>query len=425
MARISRRTVDAAKPGRTPNFLWDDKLAGFALLTLPSGTQSFVYQYRNAQGRSRRVTIAKVGALAPDEARSLAQDMAREVKAGGDPLEARREARNALTVSDLLDLYLSSAHYATKAAKVQQTGRGEIERHLKPLLGRKVVAKVEPDDIRRAFTAIASGKTAKTVKTGPRGLARVRGGDGVARHACRLLRAAFRWAMGERLIDRDATSGVKFGRDGERGATLDAKQYARLFATLAKMEIEHRLRPAVADAIRVIALTGARRGEIAGLRWRDVDPKSGRLVLRKHKTARSTGKSRVINLPSAAAEILARQPAGEADAFVFAPAKGEGPPALAKPWRAVRRQAGLPDDTGLHTLRHSLASSLATGGAGAPEIMAALGHRQLSTVARYLHFGDDARAALAEQAARPALVAMAAAAGRKAAAVLPLNRRRR
>jgi Arm DNA-binding domain len=92
MGRISKRTVDAAKPGRTPNFLWDDRLAGFALLTLPSGTQSFVYQYRNAQGRSRRVTIAKVGALTPDEARSLAQDMAREVP---PPMIRRRFAMSA------------------------------------------------------------------------------------------------------------------------------------------------------------------------------------------------------------------------------------------------------------------------------------------------------------------------------------------
>lgn len=50
-----------------------------------------------------------------------------------------------------------------------------------------------------------------------------------------------------------------------------AKDYETLFDTLATMENEHRLRSAVADAIRLIALTGARRGEVAGMKWAYVD----------------------------------------------------------------------------------------------------------------------------------------------------------
>ena len=71
--RISKRVVDAAKPGPKPVFIWDSDLRGFGLLTLPTGTKSFVYQYRTPQGRTRRATIAKVGTIAPDEAREIAQ----------------------------------------------------------------------------------------------------------------------------------------------------------------------------------------------------------------------------------------------------------------------------------------------------------------------------------------------------------------
>jgi integrase len=85
--------------------------------------------------------------------------------------------------------------------------------------------------------------------------------------------------VSERLIERNPTSGVDFGSDGEREAVLEAAAYLRLFKTLATMENERRLRPAVADAIRVIAMTGARRGEIAGLRWCHVDARGGRVVL--------------------------------------------------------------------------------------------------------------------------------------------------
>src|SRR5262245_57953372 len=128
--RISKRVVDAAKPTDRAAFLWDRTLPGFGLLTLPTGTKSVVFQYRTPQGRTRRATIGKVGTLAPDAARQIAEAMARKVKDGGDPLDDKRAARNALTVAALLDLYTASARYADKASSTQETGRGQIERHL-------------------------------------------------------------------------------------------------------------------------------------------------------------------------------------------------------------------------------------------------------------------------------------------------------
>ena len=183
------------------------------------------------------------------------------------------------------------------------------------------------------------------------------------------------------MIERNPAAGVETGSDGEREAVLEFADYARLFKTLARMETERRLRPAVADAIRIIAMTGARRGEIAGLRWQHVDLKRGVLKLpaKAHKTGHLTGKARIIALPAAAQEIIARQPDGAAENFVFSRSKSDGPVLLAKPWRNIRTEAGLPEGIGLHGLRHSLATSLAFDGAQAAEIMTSLGHRQMST----------------------------------------------
>ena len=237
------------------------------------------------------------------------------------------------------------------------TDTGRIERHLRPLLGGRHVGKLQSEDIRRAFMAIRDGKTAARIKT-PRGLARVAGGEGTARKAIRLLRAIFAWGIAEQIIERNPAAGVAVGSDGEREAVLDAPDYARLFTTLATMETERRLRPAVADAIRIIALTGARRGEITGLRWQHVDLKRGLLTLpaTAHKTGRKTGKPRIISLPAAAQQIVARQPEGAPDSFVFSRSKGDGPVLLAKPWRTIRAEADLPAGFGLHGLRHSLAT---------------------------------------------------------------------
>ena len=221
-----------------------------------------------------------------------------------------------------------------------------------------------------------------------------------------LLRAIFNWAQ----IKPNPCAGVKTGTSGSRETILeDAESYARLFNTVNRLETERQIRGPVADAIRLIALTGCRRGEAAGLRWKHVDLRRGRILLppQSHKTGRRTGKPREIVLPEAAKSIIARQAEGDPDDYVFAPARGNGAIALSKAWRKIRQKANLPPSLGLHGLRHSVASHLAMSGAQAPEIMAAMGHRQLSTVQRYIHFAESSRQALAERAASVALAGMA------------------
>ena len=167
----------------------------------------------------------------------------------------------------------------------------------------------------------------------------------------------------------------------------------------------------MADAIRLIALTGCRRGEAAGLRWSHVDLEHGRLVLppTAHKTGRKTGKPRTIILPSTAQAIIARQPEGQPQDFVFAPARGNNALALSKAWRKVRAEAKLPADIGLAWAAPFAGLHMAMAGAQAPEIMQVVGHRQLSTVQRYIHWAETAQAALAERAASVPLAGMAAA----------------
>jgi integrase len=228
--------------------------------------------------------------------------------------------------------------------------------------------------------------------------------------AIELLRSVFNWAK----VKPNPCDGVKTGSSGTRETILeDAEAYRRLFATLEKMEVERRIRSPVADAIRLIALTGCRRGEAAGLRWAHVDLKQGRLVLppQSHKTGRKTGKPREIILPAEAQKIIARQAEGGPHDFVFTPTRGDGAIALSKAWQKVRKEAHLPPALGLHGLRHSIASHLAMGGAQAAEIMTAMGHRQLSTTQRYIHFAQSKRQTLAERAASVPLAGMAAGDG--------------
>src|SRR5437016_3974240 len=101
--------------------------------------------------------------------------MRTEIKSGHDPLADKRERAAALTVAAMLDAYVSSEKFASNASTTQVIDRGRIERHLKPLLGSKHVDTLTPGEIERTRVAIRDGKTAGHIKTGKRGLARVKG----------------------------------------------------------------------------------------------------------------------------------------------------------------------------------------------------------------------------------------------------------
>jgi integrase len=239
--------------------------------------------------------------------------------------------------------------------------------------------------------------------------------------AIRLLKAGFAWACEAKVAKSNPAASVKVGNDGRRTEVVESpEKYAVLFTTIQSLEDHMKIRSPVADAIRVIALTGARLGEIAGLRWRHVDMTKGVIVLssKEHKTGCKTSEAKTIGLPAAAQALITRQPEGAPDAFVFKPSKGNGAITLAKPWRLIRREAGLSPTLGLHGLRHSLATQMALIGAQAAQIMTVLGHKNITTAQRYIHMAQDMRAALAESAAAGISAALT---GAKPADVVPLR----
>ena len=413
--KLTKTIVDGIKPASSRRFIWDETLAGFGVVIQPSGLKSYCFNYRNPEGKCRRVMIGHHGDLTTEQARKIAEKHRHDALSGGDPLGRKQDKRDAPTIDDILDRYLASEEFADKADVTKAIDRGRIERHLRPILGKRHAHLVTEQDVRKAFAAIRDGKTAIDVKTIKRGRARVRGGPGAARMAIILIGIILNWAVRQGLLKENPARHIKLAPVGTRDVILEnANDYARLFKTLERMEEQLRIRQPAADAIRLIALTGCRRGEAAGLRWRHID--HGRIVLppREHKAGKRTGKPRIIGLPAAAQAIIARQPEGGPDDFVFAPARGAGGAIeLSHVWDKVRAEAELPAKVTLHGLRHSTASHMAMAGAEAAQIMAALGHHQLSTVQRYIHFAKDARSALAETAAATALKGIEIAASAK------------
>ena len=199
--RIGLRQVRALKPGET---VWDASLSGFGARRQKSDAVSYVLYYRTNEGRQRWYTIGRHGApWTPDTAREEAKRLLGDVAHKADPAADKRAARNAQTVSELCDLYLADAEAgrlvtrrrSLKKASTLATDRGRIERHIKPLIGRRAVASVTRGDVEAFMFDVASGKTAGKTKTRTHGLARVRGGRGTATRTVGLLGAIFTYAV--------------------------------------------------------------------------------------------------------------------------------------------------------------------------------------------------------------------------------------
>ena len=318
----------------------------------------------------------------PDQARKRASQILGLVAHGKDPAQEKQADKSVLTVAQLCDLYLKHGA-ATKKASTLATDRGRIERHIKPLLGRMRVPDVKRAAVSRFLQDVAAGKTAVDVKTGARGRAIVRGGKGTATRTVGLLGGIFSFAVESGWISENPVRGVKRFRDRRNERFLDNSEMQRLGAALIGAEAAGENPYAIA-IIRLLVLTGARKGEIESLRWPEVDWQFSYLRLADSKTGQ-----KLIMLNGAAIEVLQTVPRQNASDFVFPASRSDGHyEGTPKVWWRIREQAEL-QNVRLHDLRHSFASMAVSSGASLPVIGALLGHKDSATTSRYAHLQDD------------------------------------
>ncbi len=420
--RLTKRTVDALKPGETA---WDGGDGGVKGFGARRQRRDRVYmlKYRIA-GRQRWYVIGRHGSpWTVESARKEALRLLGQVAERSDPAASRAQTKIAGTVAELCDLYLAHAPTRVlrktgqpKKASTLATDNGRIERHIKPLLGRMPVTAVTRQDVECFLADVAAGKTAADVKTGPRGRAIVEGGEGTATRTVGLLGGIFAYAIEQGMRPDNPVRGVTRYRDHASKRYLYPAELARLGETLAAAERDGENAAAIA-AIRLLILTGARKSEILTARHEWVDTERGYLHLPDSKTG-----EKLIPLGAPARAVIAALSRIEGNPYLLPGDKKDmhfiG---LPKAWERIRARAGL-DNVRLHDLRHAFASVGATGGDSLLVIGALLGHRDAKTTQRYAHLQDDPIRAAANRISGAIAAAMA---GKPAAKVVKLKVRRR
>lgn len=385
-SKLTKSIVDASESRGHDYFLWDSDLKGFGIKIAKGGRKSYVCKYRVGSGRTaptRRMTIGAHGSpWTVDQARGEARKLLGRAANGEDPAKEKQEEKKQITVAQLCDLYLENG-VGTKKASTIATDLGRIERHIKPLLGRKKVPDVTRADIKRFLQDVANGKTAIDERTGLHGRSIVKGGKGTATRTVGLLGGIFSYAFDCGLIEINPVHGVKRFADRKGQRYLSQQELVAFGQALVDGE-ERGLNPQALAILKLLVFTGARKGEIETLRWDAVDFEGGYLHLADSKTGQ-----KAFPLNAGALEILSKMPRFDGSPYVFPAHRSDGHyKGTPKVWIIVRRMAGL-EDVRLHDLRHSFASIAVSGGASLPIIGALLGHYDSSTTQRYAHLHDD------------------------------------
>lgn len=168
--------------------------------------------------------------------------------------------------------------------------------------------------------------------------------------------------------------------------------------------------------MRLWALTGCRRDEVAGLRWVEVDFDRACLRLADTKTGRS-----VRPLAGAALAILLSVPTEDGAEFVFPSEDGhtfyQGTKRF---WPKVVARAGLPGVTP-HTLRHTIGSASVSTGETLAMTGARLGHADARSTSIYAHRQQEPARRAADRVVGPIATALGA---RKPLVIVPLASRK-
>jgi integrase len=411
---LTKKVVDAAEKRKKRYLVWDEELAGFALRVEPTGVKTFVIKYRAEGGgrsaKQRWLVIGRFGALTPDQARKIAKSKLGSVAAGGDPASDLQARRREMTIAALIDVYEKDGCVIQRGnrqgepmkPKTKAYTLARLRHHVVPLLGTRRASEINPGDIERFVADVTAGKTAKDEKVGPRKRIIVRGGAGAARKVVRDLSAVFSFARRNEIVESNPceTAAVR-KTDNRRERYLTLEEVTRLGAALDELEGEGVNAKAV-NIARLLALTGCRRTEIAGLRWSEVSIQDGVLILADSKTGKS-----LRPLGAAAIALLKSIDKNPDSEFVFPAERGDGHFQGTKiTWRKAIKKSKLPGVTP-HTLRHTIGSTATSSGEALALTGAILGHTNPRSTAIYAHVQIDPSRQAAERVSGKIAAALA------------------
>lgn len=374
--KLSRRAVERLEPAAKRYIVWDADVAGFGVRVGPSGSRTYLLQYRVlGHGRSqpaRTLTLGRHGQITVDQAREIAHDALGRIRAGGDPARERSLIKQRETVARLIEINLAWLRRQRKATSVTDAEH-VLQRYVLPAIGRLAVADVQRRDIRAIADRLEAEGKRRTA--------------GKVIQVCRAMFA--RSELDEAPWNRMRTPG---SNPAARLTVHLGERRKRQLSTVELQALGRALRaassrgenPWLLALILLLLLTGARLRELLLARWAWVDWQEHCLRLPESKTG-----AKVIYFSPVAMAVLERVPHLDGNPYIIAGTREKQP--LVNPYKGWARIMALAGISGLtpHDLRRTYASMGLAGGLSLEQIGALLGHSRAETTKGYAYLQAD------------------------------------
>ena len=251
--RRYHQTLACARPGQPQN-LCNADVPGFGICITANSVCRIILRYRTRTGRERCVTMGQFPNWSTVGARQEARRLKQEIDRGFDPLADIEDARAAPTIADLLDRF-DAEHVAKKRPRTADEYRQIARTHVRPHFGKHTkVADIQYEDIAALHRSV-------TESAGPY----------AANRTVAMLSKAFALAIRWRLRSDNPCKGIEKNTEHKRKRYLKPEELERLVVALAAHPNVR-----VANIIRVLMLTGCRKGEALSMRWQDIDLAAGK-----------------------------------------------------------------------------------------------------------------------------------------------------
>lgn len=273
--RLTDIVVRDARPKPTRHELHDP--TGLTLRVYPSGSKTWVWRYRTADGHHRRISFGSYPATSLAEARKALAAAQEAVQRGGDPALEEREDRRAYaesaTVADLAEAYLVRHARPKKKARSAAEDERMLQSHIIPALGHKKVVDVK----RRELADLIHAEYSRIVAAGGTGTA--------ANRLKAVISKMFRLAVGWGWIDASPAIELEApASETPRDRILTTDEITAFWSAIESPGSE--MDETTGIALRLILVSGQRPGEIAAMRRGDLNLKASTWTITDTKNRR-------------------------------------------------------------------------------------------------------------------------------------------
>lgn len=351
---FNKTTLKALEPPASGRkYLYDTQVPNLCLCITSSGSMTW-YRYGRVKGKPQRYRIGRVKDFTADQARTECRRLNGEVAARIDPMESKRTRSEEKTLRDAFAWFLE--HRSKAQRKAWKKDQADYDNHLKHW------------ENRRLSTLLPAEIQEHHQKT------KAKAGPWAANQSCKLLRRIYKTAIENGWAMTNPAAAVVLAETPSRERFLNMEELVRWFAALNAVKSE-----STRDFFLMALYTGARRDNVASMRWDEIDMEKAIWTIPGQKFKTKT--SMMVVLAPQSIEILNRR-ANDSE-WVF-PSYGKTghfvEPKHA--WKKICVAAEI-KDLRLHDLRRTLGSWQAGLGASLPIIGKSLGHKSQSATQIY------------------------------------------